>query len=306
MNNNVVKADAMEKPAQSNNAKGGQQGVAGEANGTQGDQQQGKSTNGVGEQQNGTQTAGSTNGKIPTPANSGTGTATDEKAPQGDSTTNPVAKPDSENLAVKVQHAGTKEDAHQITESHDNLDPQKEIDIDATNSTEWDAVKYIKDKYGKNIHIKIDDSDVEYDFISTVRDKNGKSVSYVEGPNRREGLVSMSLEDGDVIQVVAVPRQLDSNKWYSWTPVDNQFGSKGNQSDPINHAKKLMGGDRPDDIANRVVDDKTTGKLIEQTDEYGNLPTIVSAKNADGKIFNWVEIDLHLHLNSWFLKVLKK
>lgn len=26
MNNNVVKADAMEKPAQSNNAKGGQQG----------------------------------------------------------------------------------------------------------------------------------------------------------------------------------------------------------------------------------------------------------------------------------------
>lgn len=44
-----------------------------------------------------------------------------------------------------------------------------------------------------------------------------------------------------------------------------------------------MGGDLPDDIANRVVDDKTTGKLIEQTDEYGNLPTIVSAKNADGK-----------------------
>lgn len=171
-----------------------------------------------------------------------------------------------------MQHAGTKEDAHQITESHDNLDPQKEIDIDATNSTEWDAVKYIKDKYGKNIHIKIDDSDIEYDFI----------------------------------QVVAVPRQLDSNKWYSWTPVDNQFGSKGNQGDPINHAKKLMGGDLPDDIANRVVDDKTTGKLIEQTDEYGNLPTIVSAKNADGKIFNWVEIDLHPHLNSWFLKVLKK
>ena len=160
---------------------------------------QGKSTNGVGEQQNGTQTAGSTNGKTPTPANSGTGTATDEKAPQGDSTTNPVAKPDSENSAVKVQHAGTKEDAHQITESHDNLDPQKEIDIDATNSTEWDAVKCIKNKYGKNSHIKIDDSDVEYDFISTVRDKNGKSVSYVEGPNRREGLVSMSLEDGDVI-----------------------------------------------------------------------------------------------------------
>lgn len=205
-----------------------------------------------------------------------------------------------------MQHAGTKEDAHQITESHDNLDPQKEIDIDATNSTEWDAVKYIKDKYGKNIHIKIDDSDVEYDFISTVRDKNGKSVSYVEGPNRREGLVSMSLEDGDVIQVVAVPRQLDSNKWYSWTPVDNQFGSKGNQGDPINHAKKLMGGDLPDDIANRVVDDKTTGKLIEQTDEDGNLPTIVSAKNADRKIFNWVEIDLHPHSNSWFLKVLKK
>ncbi len=171
-----------------------------------------------------------------------------------------------------MQHAGTKEDAHQITESHDNLDPQKEIDIDTTNSTEWDAVKYIKDKYGKNIHIKIDDSDVEYDFI----------------------------------QVVAVPRQLDSNKWYSWTPVDNQFGSKGNQGDPINHAKKLMGGNLPDDIANRVVDDKTTGKLIEQTDEYGNLPTIVSAKNADGKIFNWVEIDLHPHLNSWFLKVLKK
>ena len=136
MNNNVVKADAMEKPAQSNNAQGGQQGATGKANGT-----------------------------------------------QGDSTTNPVAKPDSENSAVKVQHAGTKEDAHQITESHDNLDPQKEIDIDATNSTEWDAVKYIKDKYGKNIHIKIDDSDVEYDFISTVRDKNGKSVSYVEGPN---------------------------------------------------------------------------------------------------------------------------
>ena len=75
-------------------------------------QQQGKSTDGVGEQQNGTQTAVSTNGKIPTPANSGTGTATDEKAPQGDSTTNPVAKPDSENSAVKVQHAGTKEDAH--------------------------------------------------------------------------------------------------------------------------------------------------------------------------------------------------
>ena len=193
-----------------------------------------------------------------------------------------------------------------ITESHDNLDPQKEIDIDATNSTEWDAVKCIKNKYGKNIHIKIDDRDVEYDFISTVRDKNGKSVSYVEGPNRREGLVSMSLGDGDVIQVVAVSRQLDSNKWYSWTPVDNQFGSKGNQGDPINHAKKLMGGDLPDDIANRVVDDKTTGKLIEQTDEYGNLPTIVSAKNADGKIFNWVEIDLHPHLNSWFLKVLKK
>lgn len=93
MNNNVVKADAMEKPAQSNNAKGGQQGATGEANGTQGDQQQGKSTNGVGEQQNGTQTAGSTNGKTQTPANSGTGTATDEKAPQGDSTTNPVAKP---------------------------------------------------------------------------------------------------------------------------------------------------------------------------------------------------------------------
>ena len=92
MNNNVVKADAMEKPAQSNNAKGGQQGATGEANGTQ--------------------TAGSTNGKTPTPANSGTGTATDEKAPQGDSTTNPVAKPDSENSAVKVQHAGTKEDAH--------------------------------------------------------------------------------------------------------------------------------------------------------------------------------------------------
>ena len=45
-----------------------------------------------------------------------------------------------------MQHAGTKEDAHQITESHDNLDPQKEIDIDATNSTEWDAVKYIKRK----------------------------------------------------------------------------------------------------------------------------------------------------------------
>ena len=63
MNNNVVKADAMEKPAQSNNAQGGQQGATGEANGTQGDQQQGKSTNGVGEQQNGTQTAGSTNGK---------------------------------------------------------------------------------------------------------------------------------------------------------------------------------------------------------------------------------------------------
>lgn len=82
--------------------------------------------------------------------------------------------------------------------------------------------------------------------------------------------------------------------------------ANGTQDDPINHAKKLMGGDLPDDIANRVVDDKTTGKLIEQTDEYGNLPTIVSAKNADGKIFNWVEIDLHPHLNSWFLKVLKK
>lgn len=80
MNNNVVKADAIEKPAQSNNAKGGQQGATGEANGTQGDQQQGKSANGVGEQQNGTQTAGSTNGKTQTPANSGTGTATDEKA----------------------------------------------------------------------------------------------------------------------------------------------------------------------------------------------------------------------------------
>ena len=65
MNNNVVKADAMEKPAQSNNAQGGQQGATGKANGT-----------------------------------------------QGDSTTNPVAKPDSENSAVKVQHAGTKEDAH--------------------------------------------------------------------------------------------------------------------------------------------------------------------------------------------------
>ena len=82
--------------------------------------------------------------------------------------------------------------------------------------------------------------------------------------------------------------------------------ANGTQGDPINHAKKLMGGDLPDDIANRVVDDKTTGKLIEQTDEYGNLPTIVSAKNADGKIFNWVEIDLHPHINSWFLKVLKK
>lgn len=38
MNNNVVKADAMEKPAQSNNAQGGQQGATGKANGTQGDQ----------------------------------------------------------------------------------------------------------------------------------------------------------------------------------------------------------------------------------------------------------------------------
>ena len=37
MNNNVVKADAMEKPAQSNNAQGGQQGATGKANGTQGD-----------------------------------------------------------------------------------------------------------------------------------------------------------------------------------------------------------------------------------------------------------------------------
>lgn len=257
MNNNVVKADAMEKPAQSNNAQGGQQGATGEANGTQGDQP-------------------------PTPQQ------------------NPILKIQQLKCNMLVQKRML------ITESHDNLDPQKEIDIDATNSTEWDAVKCIKNKYGKNSHIKIDDSDVEYDFISTVRDKNGKSVSYVVGPNRREGLVSMSLEDGDVIQVVAVPRQLDSNKWYSWTPVDNQFGSKGNQGDPINHAKKLMGGDLPDDIANRVVDDKTTGKLIEQTDEYGNLPTIVSAKNADGKIFNWVEIDLHPHLNSWFLKVLKK
>lgn len=272
MNNNVVKADAIEKPAQSNNAKGGQQGATGEANGTQGDQQQGKSTNGVGEQQNGTQTAGSTNGKTQLQRIQALVLRLTKKHHRVIQPPTPVAKPDSENSAVKVQHAGTKEDAHQITESHNNLDPQKEIDIDATNSTEWDAVKYIKDKYGKNIHIKIDDSDVEYDFI----------------------------------QVVAVPRQLDSNKWYSWTPVDNQFGSKGNQGDPINHAKKLMGGNLPDDIANRVVDDKTTGKLIEQTDEYGNLPTIVSAKNADGKIFNWVEIDLHPHLNSWFLKVLKK
>ena len=38
MKYNVVKADAMEKPAQSNNAKGGQQGATGKANGTQGDQ----------------------------------------------------------------------------------------------------------------------------------------------------------------------------------------------------------------------------------------------------------------------------
>ena len=74
---------------------------------------------------------------------------------QGDSTTNPVAKPDSENSAVKVQHAGTKEDAHQITESHDNLDPQKEIDIDAANSTEWDAVKYIKTNTVKTSILKL-------------------------------------------------------------------------------------------------------------------------------------------------------
>ena len=57
-----------------------------------------------------------------------------------------------------------------ITESHDNLDPQKEIDIDATNSTEWDAVKCIKDKYGKNIHIKIDDSDVCLLYTSEAAD----------------------------------------------------------------------------------------------------------------------------------------
>ena len=70
--------------------------------------------------------------------------------------------------------------------------------------------------------------------------------------------------------------------------------------------EKLRGDEVPGEIGKRVVDDRTTGKGIEQTDGYGNLPTIVSAKNADGKIFNWVEIDLHPHLNSWFLKVLKK
>ena len=158
MNNNVVKADA--EPAQSN-VKGGQQGAAGVTSDTKGDQQ-GKSADGV--QQNGTQTDGDTNGETPAPATSklGTSTATGEKAPQGDSTTQPVAKTDSEIPSAEVQHAGTKEDPHQITESYDNnLDPQTPIEINAIGATQNDAINYIRNNYGKNIHIHVDD---KYNF----------------------------------------------------------------------------------------------------------------------------------------------
>lgn len=276
MNNNVVKADA--EPAQSN-VKGGQQGAAGVTSDTKGDQQ-GKSADGV--QQNGTQTDGDTNGETPAPATSklGTSTATGEKAPQGDSTTQPVAKTDSEIPSAEVQHAGTKEDPHQITESYDNnLDPQTPIEINAIGATQNDAINYIRNNYGKNIHIHVDDNkaDSDYTFTCTVKDKENHSVAYIEGPNHQGKPVSMLLEDGDVIQVVAKPRGLTPNTWYSWTPVDNQLGGKG---DPI---WKSLKDDLPDDIANRVVDDySTTGKITEQTDENGKLPIIKGAKDSDG------------------------
>lgn len=108
MNNNVVKADAMEKPAQSNNAKGGQQGATGEANGTKVINNKVRVlmvlvNNKMVLKQLAAQMVKPKLQRIQ---------ALVLRLTKKHSTTNPVAKPDFENSAVKVQHAGTKEDAH--------------------------------------------------------------------------------------------------------------------------------------------------------------------------------------------------
>lgn len=181
----------------------------------------------------------------------------------------------------QTQHQGTQVDPHQVKTDYDkkNLDPQTRIPLHAVGLTEYDAVDYITKNFGNHIHIYVDGKEIDHNLVPLVKDKDGHSVAYIEGFNNRYHL-SMKLEKGDVIQVVAVPKELTPNKWYSWTPVDNQFG----KGDPIGNAETFMDGKLPDPITDRVADDtKTSGEISEQTDDYGNLPRIQSNKKLDGK-----------------------
>lgn len=265
MNNNVVKADAAEDSSQQAQGKSSASNpVAGSTNDGQQDtaskgNQQGQ------DQQSAAQTDQQQNTKGDTVA---TAKKIDISYDKEINTKDPIK--------VKAVEGLTEQDVKDYFQSHTHISisgddgqqvPSQTTVVDTTKNGENKSIAY-------NPNYSFGEIDIIPSF--SIHSENNDQIPQIDPSKIKH---SMLLEDGDTIEIVAVPDKLQSNTWYKWK-------LQNGVTDVVADAENKLGTKLPEEINNRIREDIAAGEVTEKTDKDGTLPRLY---NDDSKI---AEIDL--------------
>lgn len=253
MNNSVAKADAVEGQKEAQGTTGAAKPAAGNINGQQADQT--SKASGNDQQKQGQKGISQT----------------------GNDQTDPNQKGDTVATAKEINITYDKE-----------IDTETPIKVKAVNGlTEQD----VKDYVDAHTHVSIGGQPTASHSVDTVQDKNKKSVAYdpnyqYYGPDEIDIIPSFSphsknqgqqidyskakpsmlLNDGDVIQIVAVPDKLTPNKWYKWK-------LQNGVTNVVASAENKLGAKLPKGLTDRI-NENADGEIAEKTDSDGVLPSM--------------------------------